>query len=315
MNLNEDLRSISYRKFERWITILGLLEDKRIELYPKTLAEKLYEFGFIGDSDNFELSARTIGRDVKEIEHILQINKTVIGRKGYRFDELKKRPEIYSEILKRYISVVFDIIDTEYLIDGLMKSWDTPLKNIVYLRIAIQNQYPVTMTYSAEKTKEITTRTVEPLKAIFNAGKPFLLAYDPQINTMRDGQIKQFILYNIQDITINSIEPFTDRNLEIQEYYKHSIYYFRRKESRATYKIKFLSKFEKQLKSFLSGKDYRMEEIDEKKHLLVTLTVDGIEELINWLWTFEDEAEILEPKNAREYYEERINKIQKIYSK
>lgn len=315
MSLTDSLKSKNWRIVERWITILGLLEDKNKNFYPKNLGRELYEFGFLGDSDNFEerepiLTDKTLQRDIEDIEKIFNIKSTKIGRREYRFNELRNNSTLYKEILKYYFTEALGQNNTEIIVEKLMEIWSSPLKNLVYIKLAIQNCYPLVITYQRSKNEIIKKREIEPLKTLFDDNQVRLIANE--IKSLSGRQLMNFNFFNMQNVEIQSKRIFQTTKINLLEEYKNSLYFIRNPEQRKTYKIIFSSNYEKEINSFLAKKEYKI--INHQDKLLVTLTVDSIEEVIKWVWNFREDAEILEPLEARQLYRDKLKKLIKVYS-
>ncbi len=195
---------------------------KRLERGPATykqIARYLQDESAIQDRD-FNISLRTLQRDIRDIYNQLQI-EIVNEKKGDKRYFIKSRPETQEQsqrLLESYqvinaIHAAQDFEDIVFLESRKPKG----LEHFYGLLFAIKNNRIVNFQHYKYWDETITNRTVHPLALKESQGRWYLVAVDTN-----DNHLKTFGLDRMADIDIAKTKYRETYDHEVKELFAHS---------------------------------------------------------------------------------------------
>ena len=299
-------------KTDRLIGILSVLLQEE-----KTTAPELAE--------RFEVSRRTINRDIEDLCRAGIPVRTIQGTgggisimEGYRMDRtiltskdmhmilagLRSLDSVsgssyYSRLMEKIQAGSSELISgsDSILID--LSSWyrESLAPKIETIQNAIEDRHLVRFGYYAPSGE--SERTVEPYYLVFRWSSWYLWGW------CRDRKDFRLFKLNRMDGVFETEESFTCRNVTLPDLSNEKIFPARIKV-RALFepdqKWRLVEEFGS--KSFVETDDGR---------LLFTADHTDLENLVAWLMTFGDKAEVLEPREAREEITRIVKKMAVIY--
>lgn len=296
-------------KIDRLLGIITVLLNKERVTAPY-LAEK------------FEVSRRTINRDIEDICKAgipivtLQGNNGGISiEKGYKIDKNLLKKEELNAILTglKSIDSVAGNRNNQNIIEKL--SCKENESNSDFMRIDLASHYKDSLSYKIDRIKEAeinhvviqflyysskgeSHRSVEPYYVTYKWSSWYLFGY-----CLDKKEFRLFKLNRITELYITS-EIYTERTLPadktMEEYFPSNYY------------IEIL--FDKSVK-FRLVEEYGVGsfEVIENKGLLFRNNFTNLDYMLQWIFSFSDKAEVLAPQEIRELVKERAEKILKKY--
>ena len=272
-------------------------------------------------ADKFEVSVRTIYRDIDSISSVgvpifttqgkgggIKIdNEYILNKSLFDANEkeqiiaalqgLEKTNKVYKSELITKLSALFKIKNSNWIeID--FTSWGS---NNTYqdlfntLKIAIINKNIISFSYNSSKGEKINRR-VKPIRLLFKEQDWYLYAFCLLRNDFR-----YFKLSRIKDLEVLAINY--EDNFE-NEVLKKELKY----ENIVNIKLKFNKSV-----AFRVYDEFKAIEEDEKGNLYVEIKIPNNYKLYNYIFSFGSNVEILEPKEIRNQFKNMINKIAKKY--
>ena len=272
-------------------------------------------------ADKFEVSVRTIYRDIDSISSVgvpifttqgkgggIKIdNEFILNKSLFDANEkeeiiaalqgLEKTNEAYKSELITKLSALFKIKNSNW-IDIDFTSWRS---NNTYqdlfntLKIAIINKNIISFSYISSKAEKINRR-VKPIRLLFKEQDWYLYAFCLLRNDFR-----YFKLSRIKDLEVLAINY--EDNFE-NEVLKKELKY----ENIVNIKLKFNKSV-----AFRVYDEFKAIEEDEKGNLYVEIKIPNNYKLYNYIFSFGANVEILEPEEIRTQFKNMINKIAKKY--
>ena len=272
-------------------------------------------------ADKFEVSVRTIYRDIDSISSVgvpifttqgkgggIKIdNEFILNKSLFDANEkeqiiaalqgLEKTNEAYKSELITKLSALFKIKNSNWIeID--FTSWGS---NNTYqdlfntLKIAIINKNIISFSYNSSKGEKIN-RKVKPIRLLFKEQDWYLYAFCLLRNDFR-----YFKLSRIKDLEVLAINY--EDNFE-NEVLKKELKY----ENIVNIKLKFNKSV-----AFRVYDEFKAIEEDEKGNLYVEIKIPNNYKLYNYIFSFGSNVEILELKEIKNQFKNMINKIAKKY--
>ena len=273
-------------------------------------------------ADKFEVSVRTIYRDIDSISSVgvpifttqgkgggIKIdNEFILNKSLFDTNEkeqiiaalqgLEKTNEPYKSELITKLSALFKIKNSNWIeID--FTSWGS---NNVYqdlfnaLKTAIINKNIISFSYNSSKGEKIN-RKVKPIRLLFKEQDWYLYAFCLLRNDFR-----YFKLSRIKDLEVLAIN-YEDNfeNVVLKKGLKY--------ENIVNIKLKF----DKSVAFRVYDEFNEAIEEDEKGNLYVEIKIPNNYKLYNYIFSFGSNVEILEPKEIRNQFKNMINEIAKKY--
>ena len=300
-------------KIDRLIGILSVLLQKDQVTAPQ-LAEQ------------FEVSRRTISRDIEDLCKagipIMTMQGTGGGIRimdGYRMDRtlltsrdmkmilagLRSLDSIsgstyYSQLMEKIQSGSSHFVSGRDAILIDLSSWykESLTPKIDLIQTAIENSHLISFRYYAPAGE--SQRTIEPYDLVFRWSSWYVWGWCKDRNDYR-----LFKLNRMEELK-ETAEIYEKRNAPLPDLSTEKIF---------PGEIKIRALFDADVKWRLVdefGPDCFTETEDGK--LLFTADYTDMENLISWLMTFGDKAEVLEPAEARERMKQNVTKMMKIYT-
>ena len=272
-------------------------------------------------ADKFEVSVRTIYRDIDSISSVgvpifttqgkgggIKIdNEFILNKSLFDANEkeqiiaalqgLEKTNEAYKSELITKLSALFKIKNSNWIeID--FTSWGS---NNTYqdlfntLKIAIINKNIISFSYISSKAEKINRR-VKPIRLLFKEQDWYLYAFCLLRNDFR-----YFKLSRIKDLEVLAINY--EDNFE-NEVLKKELKY----ENIVNIKLKFNKSV-----AFRVYDEFKAIEEDEKGNLYVEIKIPNNYKLYNYIFSFGSNVEILEPKEIRNQFKNIIDELAKKY--
>ena len=272
-------------------------------------------------ADKFEVSVRTIYRDIDSISSVgvpifttqgkgggIKIdNEFILNKSLFDANEkeeiiaalqgLEKTNEAYKSELITKLSALFKIKNSNW-IDIDFTSWRS---NNTYqdlfntLKIAIINKNIISFSYNSSKAEKIN-RKVKPIRLLFKEQDWYLYAFCLLRNDFRYFKLSR--IKDLEVLAINYEDNFENAVLKKELKYKNIV------------NIKL--KFDKSV-AFRVYDEFKAIEEDEKGNLYVEIKIPNNYKLYNYIFSFGANVEILEPEEIRTQFKNMINKIAKKY--
>lgn len=273
-------------------------------------------------ADKFEVSIRTIYRDIDSISSVgvpifttqgkgggIKIdNEFILNKSLFDANEkeqiiaalqgLEKTNEAYKSELITKLSALFKIKNSNWIeID--FTSWES---NNTYqdlfntLKIAIINKNIISFSYISSKAEKIN-REVKPIRLLFKEQDWYLYAFCLLRNDFRYFKLSR--IKDLEVLAINYEDNFENEVLKKELKYKNIV------------NIKL--KFDKSIAFRVYDEFNEAIEEDEKGNLYVEMKIPNNYKLYNYIVSFGDNVEILEPEEVRNQFKNMINKIAKKY--
>jgi len=272
-------------------------------------------------ADKFEVSVRTIYRDIDSISSVgvpifttqgkgggIKIdNEFILNKSLFDTNEkeqiiaalqgLEKTNEAYKSELITKLSALFKIKNSNWIeID--FTSWGS---NNTYqdlfntLKIAIINKNIISFSYNSSKAEKINRR-VKPIRLLFKEQDWYLYAFCLLRNDFRYFKLSR--IKDLEVLAINYEDNFENIVLKREIKYENTV------------NIKL--KFNKSV-AFRVYDEFKAIVEDKKGNLYVEMKIPNSYKLYNYIFSFGANVEILEPKEIRNQFKNMINKIAKKY--
>ena len=273
-------------------------------------------------ADKFEVSVRTIYRDIDSISSVgvpifttqgkgggIKIdNEFILNKSLFDTNEkeqiiaalqgLEKTNEPYKSELITKLSALFKIKNSNWIeID--FTSWGS---NNTYqdlfnaLKTTIINKNIISFSYNSSKAEKIN-RKVKPIRLLFKEQDWYLYAFCLLRNDFRYFKLSR--MKDLEVLAINYEDNFENAVLKKELKYENIV------------NIKL--KFDKSVAFRVYDEFNEAIEEDEKGNLYVEIKIPNNYKLYNYIFSFGANVEILEPKEIRNQFKNMINKIAKKY--
>ena len=273
-------------------------------------------------ADKFEVSVRTIYRDIDSISSVgvpifttqgkgggIKIdNEFILNKSLFDANEkeqiiaalqgLEKTNEAYKSELITKLSALFKIKNSNWIeID--FTSWGS---NNTYqdlfnaLKTTIINKNIISFSYNSSKGEKINRR-VKPIKLLFKEQDWYLYAFCLLRNDFRYFKLSR--IKDLEVLAINYEDNFENVVLKKELKYENIV------------NIKL--KFDKSVAFRVYDEFNEAIEEDEKGNLYVEIKIPNNYKLYNYIFSFGSNVEILEPKEIRNQFKNMINEIAKKY--
>ena len=273
-------------------------------------------------ADKFEVSVRTIYRDIDSISSVgvpifttqgkgggIKIdNEYILNKSLFDTNEkeeiiaalqgLEKTNEAYKSELITKLSTLFKIKNSNWIeID--FTSWGS---NNTYqdlfnaLKTAIINKNIISFSYISSKGEKIN-RKVKPIRLLFKEQDWYLYAFCLLRNDFRYFKLSR--IKDLEVLAINYEDNFENAVLKKELKYENIV------------NIKL--KFDKSVAFRVYDEFNEAIEEDEKGNLYVEIKIPNNYKLYNYIFSFGSNVEILEPKEIRNQFKNMINEIAKKY--
>ena len=272
-------------------------------------------------ADKFEVSVRTIYRDIDSISSVgvpifttqgkgggIKIdNEYILNKSLFDANEkeqiiaalqgLEKTNEAYKSELITKLSALFKIKNSNWIeID--FTSWgsnNTYQELFNTLKIAIINKNIISFSYNSSKAEKINRR-VKPIRLLFKEQDWYLYAFCLLRNDFRYFKLSR--IKDLEVLAINYEDNFENIVLKREIKYENTV------------NIKL--KFNKSV-AFRVYDEFKAIVEDKKGNLYVEMKIPNNYKLYNYIFSFGANVEILEPKEIRNQFKNMINKIAKKY--
>ena len=272
-------------------------------------------------ADKFEVSVRTIYRDIDSISSVgvpifttqgkgggIKIdNEFILNKSLFDANEkeqiiaalqgLEKTNEAYKSELITKLSALFKIKNSNWIeID--FTSWGS---NNTYqdlfntLKIAIINKNIIFFSYISSKAEKINRR-VKPIRLLFKEQDWYLYGFCLLRNDFRYFKLSR--IKDLEVLAINYEDNFENEVLKKELKYENIV------------NIKL--KFDKSV-AFRVYDEFKAIEEDEKGNLYVEIKIPNNYKLYNYIFSFGSNVEILEPKEIRNQFKNIIDELAKKY--
>ena len=273
-------------------------------------------------ADKFEVSVRTIYRDIDSISSVgvpifttqgkgggIKIdNEFILNKSLFDANEkeqiiaalqgLEKTNEAYKSELITKLSALFKIKNSNWIeID--FTSWRS---NNTYqdlfnaLKTTIINKNIISFSYNSSKAEKIN-RKVKPIRLLFKEQDWYLYAFCLLRNDFRYFKLSR--MKDLEVLAINYEDNFENEVLKKELKYENIV------------NIKL--KFDKSVAFRVYDEFNEAIEEDEKGNLYVEIKIPNNYKLYNYIFSFGSNVEILEPKEIRNQFKNMINEIAKKY--
>lgn len=273
-------------------------------------------------ADKFEVSVRTIYRDIDSISSVgvpifttqgkgggIKIdNEFILNKSLFDTNEkeqiiaalqgLEKTNEAYKSELITKLSALFKIKNSNWIeID--FTSWGS---NNTYqdlfnaLKTTIINKNIISFSYNSSKAEKIN-RKVKPIRLLFKEQDWYLYAFCLLRNDFRYFKLSR--MKDLEVLAINYEDNFENAVLKKELKYENIV------------NIKL--KFDKSVAFRVYDEFNEAIEEDEKGNLYVEIKIPNNYKLYNYIFSFGSNVEILEPEEIRNQFKNMINEIAKKY--
>ena len=272
-------------------------------------------------ADKFEVSVRTIYRDIDSISSVgvpifttqgkgggIKIdNEFILNKSLFDTNEkeqiiaalqgLEKTNEAYKSELITKLSALFKIKNSNWIeID--FTSWgsnNTYQELFNTLKIAIINKNIISFSYNSSKAEKINRR-VKPIRLLFKEQDWYLYGFCLLRNDFRYFKLSR--IKDLEVLAINYEDNFENIVLKREIKYENTV------------NIKL--KFNKSV-AFRVYDEFKAIVEDKKGNLYVEMKIPNNYKLYNYIFSFGANVEILEPEEIRTQFKNMINEIAKKY--
>ena len=272
-------------------------------------------------ADKFEVSVRTIYRDIDSISSVgvpifttqgkgggIKIdNEYILNKSLFDANEkeqiiaalqgLEKTNEAYKSELITKLSALFKIKNSNWIeID--FTSWgsnNTYQELFNTLKIAIINKNIISFSYNSSKAEKINRR-VKPIRLLFKEQDWYLYGFCLLRNDFRYFKLSR--IKDLEVLAINYEDNFENAVLKKELKYENIV------------NIKL--KFDKSV-AFRVYDEFKAIVEDKKGNLYVEIKIPNNYKLYNYIFSFGANVEILEPEEIRTQFKNMINEIAKKY--
>lgn len=272
-------------------------------------------------ADKFEVSVRTIYRDIDSISSVgvpifttqgkgggIKIdNEFILNKSLFDTNEkeqiiaalqgLEKTNEAYKSELITKLSALFKIKNSNWIeID--FTSWgsnNTYQELFNTLKIAIINKNIISFSYNSSKAEKINRR-VKPIRLLFKEQDWYLYGFCLLRNDFRYFKLSR--IKDLEVLAINYEDNFENAVLKKELKYENIV------------NIKL--KFDKSV-AFRVYDEFKAIVEDKKGNLYVEIKIPNNYKLYNYIFSFGANVEILEPEEIRTQFKNMINEIAKKY--
>lgn len=273
-------------------------------------------------ADKFEVSVRTIYRDIDSISSVgvpifttqgkgggIKIdNEFILNKSLFDTNEkeqiiaalqgLEKTNEPYKSELITKLSALFKIKNSNWIeID--FTSWGS---NNAYqdlfnaLKTAIINKNIISFSYNSSKGEKINRR-VKPIRLLFKEQDWYLYAFCLLRNDFRYFKLSR--MKDLEVLAMNYEDNFENAVLKKELKYENIVNIKLKFDKSVTFRV--YDEFNEAIKE------------DEKGNLYVEIKIPNNYKLYNYIFSFGSNVEILEPKEIRNQFKNMINEIAKKY--
>ena len=248
-------------------------------------------------ADKFEVSVRTIYRDIDSLSSSgIPIYAT--QGKGGGIDGLDSIAKQHENELLIKLSALFNIKNTNW-IEVDFNNWQNNKlyeKNFYDIKSAILSKHMISFSYFSSNEEE-TRRRVKPARLLFKGQDWYLYALCLFRNDFRYFKLSRIKNLEIQDEMFE--DSFENLMLNKEMPYKNTV----------NLKVKFDRKVAFRVYDELKGQITE----DDDGNLYTEIEIPNDYVLYNYIFSFGDGAEVLEPKEIRMQIKEMINKMAKKY--
>lgn len=252
--------------------------------------------------DHFRVETPTINRDLRDIR-TMGIPIHVVRKRLNITRELENREVL--EMLSLYLSLSGSVIgypkNTSLLVNKLgIRS----LTTFVHLIQAIERERKIKIWYHKLYGNQKVDRIVDPYDIVPTFRDWRLIAFS-------DGIFKQFLIDNILDIDILEQSFRRDSSYDISDFYRYSFDFWTGSEN-YTVKLLFDTSASGFIKNTIWSEDQELFHREDGS-LLLTLTVNSLEQIGDWVMSWGSEVKVIEPEELKDFVLWKAKKIIKNY--
>ena len=205
-------------------------------------------------------------------------------------------PQLKNQLAHKSEPFKIDVKETSEINKQIL--WFKPLE------LAILNNKRIRLTYETLQNGE-TVREIEPYGLIFKKHAWYLVAFD---RFREDYRI--FRLSRIKKLSLLDGNFGRDKSFSLEKYFEGSWEIYQGKT--IDFKIRFWGKAARVIET---GKRHPTEKIEKLKDgsVIYSAQAKGEDEILRWILTFGEEAEILQPKSLKDKMQSTLEKMQQVY--
>lgn len=300
-----------YEELLRRLTIIALSLDNTKIINKATIADKLTEL--YGNETKFDVSHKTIERDINYIKNYFGLKYECVDSKDYRFTNLNDVNKL-AYAMQLFLSLIMESSEVDKSIRFLAETDNTHVfLNMMYINVAIKNRQTIKIKYKVKYLKSKNYyMEIEPYEVVFNYGRWYLIGF-----SVFGKEFRQYIIPNIEEVEFikqNNDYKFFLRNedFSLENFYSSSLKVFRNLNERRQFKVWFSKNIKHDIELLFGLFDLTIEELPDGG-IIASFSADGDKELINWIWQFGREAKILSPQETVDNFIKRIYALKNHY--
>lgn len=289
--------------FARYMLIINKLRkfSANFEEIENYLAEESDISGY-----NYNISQRTLQRDLNDIRSLFHID---IQNKNGRYQIVEDNSELSKRILE-----AFDTFNTLNLAEKIpahiyfesRKPKGT--ENMHNILKAIDNKQIITFNYQKFWEDNISERRVEPYALKEFKNRWYLLSKD-----LPDNKIKTFALDRLFNLKITKQEFQLDKDLNIDNYFKHSFGIITPNANKPTEVILSFDSVQGNYIKTLPLHSSQEILVDDENELRVKLTIFITFDFIMEILSYGEKVKIIEPQSLKKEVKKRLKKTLDYY--
>ncbi len=253
--------------------------------------------------DELSIEIATLNRDLRDLR---KMGVAIYSRKRKIQLNQPLQSEQYHELLSLYLSASGHVIGFPKNIKNVSKKLkEKTLVTFRFLLHSIEKRYVIRIKYKKLYNGEVVWRTVEPYDIVPGF-------YDWRLIAYSDGIYKQFIIDNIQEVEITSDKFRRDKYYNLDVLFRNSISYWTAAEEH-TVVLRFKKSVAHLVENTLWSDNQKIENLP-RGEIKLTLKVNSIPQIGNWVMGWGGAVEVIEPTRLRRYVERQAKEILKIYS-
>ena len=209
-----------------------------------------------------------------------------------KIPEIKQRCLQLLSKLEGMLPVESDVLDESLISTGDGLTPDQLMISLSKLETTLTKKQECIVSYHGLRDDEPIERTIQPYALTIRAGNWYLIAYD-----LGRKDFRTFRLERIYKLIITKKTFKRDSKFDIETFFAHSWGVFRGKPTNVKIRLHGIAA---RIASERNWPKDRKLKWENEHTAVLTATVEGTEEILAWIMSLGNEAEVLAPKSLRE---------------
>ncbi|MDB5390395.1 MAG: Transcriptional regulator, DeoR family [Planctomycetaceae bacterium] len=176
------------------------------------------------------------------------------------------------------------------------------------LMLGIEERRYTALTYQSQQATEPATRDVYPYALAFHKGSLYLIAWAAEHETFRNYKVDR-----VTDAEVLELRFTRDPKFDVQRHLTGSFGIYHGAGEPQLVRIRFTSEAARYVKEKY-WHDSQLLHDQQDGNLIAEFHLTDFHELISWILSFRDQAEVLEPASLRQQIAETIQSMNQVYA-